>query len=132
MTGKIDPGRQFILDLQAWLMFYINQGVEIILYLDGNEDITNTIGNWCEVSGYPSEQHIIAAEHDGSLATLVATCGLIDVLKEQFIEHSTNLYSRETKVGLCVSISECDGECREVEFTPLSYILWLRPQADCN
>mmetsp|Transcript_16534 Transcript_16534/g.23565 ORF Transcript_16534/g.23565 Transcript_16534/m.23565 type:complete len:716 (+) Transcript_16534:576-2723(+) len=97
MSGKIDPRRQNILDMQAWLMSYISQGVEVILYLDGNEDITNLIGKWCEVPVYIQGQHVITPEHDGSLATLVTTCGLVDVIKEQ---HQTNIpstYARGTK-----------------------------------
>mmetsp|Transcript_23721 Transcript_23721/g.33981 ORF Transcript_23721/g.33981 Transcript_23721/m.33981 type:complete len:478 (-) Transcript_23721:192-1625(-) len=88
LDGKIDPRRQCILDMQTWLMSYIQLGIEVIFYLDGNEDITHRIGKWCEVPSYVQGKHDSAPEHDGSLATLVTTCGLVDVLKEQ---HSSTI-----------------------------------------
>ena len=97
MTGKIDPRRQGILDMQAWLMSYIEQGVEVILYLDGNEDIDKIIGTWSEVSKYVPEQHVIAPDNDGSLATLVMTCGLIDVIKTQHPKDIPPMYTRGRK-----------------------------------
>ena len=97
MKGKINPRRQFVIDLQSWLMVYIQQGVEVILYLDGNEDISQVIGQWCEVPGYQLGVHESAPEHKGSLATLVTTCGLVDVLKEQHSQNIPPTYIRGKK-----------------------------------
>jgi hypothetical protein len=83
LTGKIDPRKQGIMDMQTWIAFLIASGIEIILYLDANEDITNKIGKWCEPSPYEPQKHSVSSDHDGSLATLVTTLGLIDVLKSQ-------------------------------------------------
>mmetsp|Transcript_7001 Transcript_7001/g.10195 ORF Transcript_7001/g.10195 Transcript_7001/m.10195 type:complete len:653 (+) Transcript_7001:1286-3244(+) len=97
LNGKIDPSCQFVLDLQTWLAFYIAMGCDIILYLDGNEDISKIIGKWLELSQYQPGKHAINEEHDGSLATLVTTCGLLDVLVEQHGQQIPPTYTRGTK-----------------------------------
>ena len=84
MTGKVDTRKQGVLDMQTWIAFLIASGIEIILYLDSNEDITKKIGKWCESPGYKPQKHAVSSEHDGSLATLVMTLGLIDVLKNHY------------------------------------------------
>jgi len=71
--------------------------VEVILYLDGNEDIDKIIGTWSEVPKYVPGQHVIAPDHDGSLATLVTTCGLIDVIKTQHPKDIPPTYTRGRK-----------------------------------
>mmetsp|Transcript_21357 Transcript_21357/g.30580 ORF Transcript_21357/g.30580 Transcript_21357/m.30580 type:complete len:124 (+) Transcript_21357:835-1206(+) len=83
MQGHIDPRRQGVLDMQVWIGFFIVQGVEVIFYLDGNENITGKVGKWCELPSYQAGQHATSAERDGSLATLVTTLGLVDNLAEQ-------------------------------------------------
>jgi hypothetical protein len=74
-----DPHRQFVLDLQAWISKLRSDNISIILSLDSNEDTTDRKGNF-----YPLEfQEGVfpyAPNHDGSMATLAATCGLLDVL----------------------------------------------------
>ena len=97
IQGTIDPRRQGVLDMQVWLAFFIAQGVEVILYLDGNEDLKRAIGKWCELPQYIPDQHQSSQEHDGSLATLVTTLGLVDVLLEQHQGDIPATYTRGTK-----------------------------------
>ena len=97
MSGIIDPRKQGVLDMQVWLAYYIAKGVEVIFYLDGNEELKNVRGKWCELPPYESGQHVTSTEHDGSLATLVTTLGLLDVIKEQHKEDIPATYARGRK-----------------------------------
>jgi len=77
--GQPDPHRQCILDLQAWLETITAQGHAIILSLDSNEDISEKEGSFHPLR-YIEGKHPISKTHNGSLATLATTCGLIDPL----------------------------------------------------
>jgi len=94
-TGTVDPRRQHVFDmLQVWLAYYIAQGIEVIFYLDGNENLKDKIGKWCELPPFDPGQHIFSVDHDGSLASLVTTLGLVDVLQEQHREEIPSTYTR--------------------------------------
>jgi len=49
----IEPNRQFILDLQAWIQFLQSQGHHIILNLDNNDDLYDSEG-FITCFGYPA------------------------------------------------------------------------------
>ena len=83
--------------MQAWLAYLIAMGIEVILYLDGNEDLENTIGKWCELAAYEEGKHACSKEHDSSLKTLATTLGLLDVLAEQHKETMPATYARGRK-----------------------------------
>jgi hypothetical protein len=74
-----DPHRQFILDLQAWIEMLQGGGSSIILNIDGNEDTSSCIGEFWPLQ-YKEGEFIQAPGHNGSLLTLVNTCGLVDSL----------------------------------------------------
>ena len=93
LQGKVEPRRQGTMDMQAWLIFYIEQGYEVILYLDGNEDIKGKIGRWIELPPYEKGQHVRHTEHDGSIITLLTTCGLIDIFATQHTENIPPTYA---------------------------------------
>jgi hypothetical protein len=76
------PRRQMILDLQAWLSVKISEGHKIILAIDANEDITGKLGKPCTLN-YTLDTPITDKDHDSSLATLMATCGLCNPLTAQ-------------------------------------------------
>jgi len=82
MTGIIDPRRQGVLDMQVWIGFCIAQGIEVIFYLDGNENLKDKVGKWCELPQYEKGKHVTSTEDDGSLATLVTILGLVDVFRK--------------------------------------------------
>jgi hypothetical protein len=77
------PRHQFILDLQAWLEEKINNNHEIILGIDANETYDpDTPGASCPLiykEGIPTFNKL----HDGTLKTLVSSCGLQDSLAFQ-------------------------------------------------
>lgn len=79
------PHRQFILDLQAWLQNLQSQGHQIILNLDNNEDLYHLDGS---IHPLPYNPDLSTSDklHNGSLSTLIMTCGLIDILA---IQHSS-------------------------------------------
>jgi len=80
-----DPYKQCIMDLQAWLEHLVSQGHSIILGLDSNEDITDTLPAFVPLA-YKEGIHPVHQNHNGSLATLVTTCGLVDPLA---VHHKT-------------------------------------------
>jgi hypothetical protein len=80
-----DPYKQCIMDLQAWLEHLVSQGYSIILSLDSNEDITDTLPAFVPLT-YKEGIHPVHQNHNGSLATLVTTCGLVDLLA---VHHKT-------------------------------------------
>jgi hypothetical protein len=96
-TIQPNPRRQFILDLQAWLEHLIQKKHDIVLTLDGNEDYTETAKLFTPLS-YTPGKHITSSTHDGSLSTLINTCGLIDPLRiHHSIETPPPTYSRGSK-----------------------------------
>ena len=80
-----NPRQQFILDLQAWVEHLILMNHDIILSLDANEDYTTSIPQLSPLT-YTPGKHILNTKHDGTLATLLKTCGLVDPV---IIHHST-------------------------------------------
>jgi hypothetical protein len=81
-VSTVDPHRQFILDLQAWITSKQAEGMQIILSLDNNEELMQNKG---QLSPSPSDLTlpIVSASHDGTLETLVRSTGLVDVLRHK-------------------------------------------------
>jgi hypothetical protein len=73
------PRHQFIVDLQGWMEHMVGKGYQIILGIDANEPFVATEGNYTPVH-FTLDQPIPTKGHDGTLATLVRTCGLLDPL----------------------------------------------------
>jgi hypothetical protein len=76
------PKYQFIIDLQAWLQEMMGKEYEIILCLDANESIDGKAGQFSPLQ-YSLSKPIAGSGHDGTLATLIRTCGLCDPLTIQ-------------------------------------------------
>lgn len=87
LTHDPKPQHQFIADLQAWLESKIASGYSIILSIDANEGLQDKTGNYTPLH-FTLDQPIPTKGHDGSLSTLLHTCGLIDPLTIQHTEHS--------------------------------------------
>jgi len=88
------PRWQFIIDLQAWIESLVSEGHDIILCLDANENINNNTGSYTPLQ-YISNKPTIGSGHDGSLATLMCTCGLVDPLLLQHPDQTPpSTYSR--------------------------------------
>jgi len=88
------PRNQFILDLQAWLEHKLQEQYDIILSLDANESITQETGTISPLT-YNPEQPTAGYGHDGSLMTLIRTCGLCDPLTIQHPDRTPpTTYSR--------------------------------------
>ncbi len=92
-----NPHRQCIIDLQSWIESLIRQNHDIILTLDNNEDIASEQGTIHPIQ-FSGSQHPICPNHDGSLSTLIKTCGLVDILGTQHLERPIPpTYSRGKK-----------------------------------
>jgi hypothetical protein len=76
-TTRPIPRCQFILDLQAWLDTFIIKNYSIILAMDANEEYKSQDGSITPLT-YKDGQHIKHPKHDGHLATLCKSCGLVD------------------------------------------------------
>lgn len=73
------PRKQFIIDLQAWIEYYNRAGCFIILSIDANESIKSDTGAYCPLD-FTLDKPISTKGHDGTIATLIRTCGLCDPL----------------------------------------------------
>lgn len=91
-----NPRRQFILDLQAWLEFLIQEGHQLILTMDCNEDLQSAPGNFTTLM-YDPDMVTTNSHHDGSLSTLITTCGLIDILQMHHSAPAPATYNRGNK-----------------------------------
>jgi len=69
------PRHQFIVYLQGWIEHMVEKGYQIILGIDANEPFFVIEGNFTPVH-YTLEKPIPTKGHDGTLATLIRTCGL--------------------------------------------------------
>ena len=107
------PRKQFIIDLQAWLEHKNKSGCYIILAIDANEGMGKDTGMFCPLE-YTLDHPISTKGHDGSISTLVRTCGLCDPLLNQHTEtHPPPTYRRGREridfifvsVGLLTSIT---------------------------
>jgi len=76
------PRHQFLVDLQAWIEKKVDEGYFIILGIDANEQFSRTDGSFTPVQ-FSFDKPIRIKGHDGTLSTLVCTCGLIDLLTLQ-------------------------------------------------
>jgi hypothetical protein len=82
LTSNPRPRYQFIIDLQARLQELINKSYEIILCIDANESIHNQLGQFSPLQ-FSLGKPIVGSRHNGTLATLIRTCGLCDPLRIQ-------------------------------------------------
>jgi len=73
------PRWQFIMDLQAWIENLIASQHDIILSIDANEAIYGLPGTYNPLL-YAPDRPTVGSGHDGSLATLIRTCSLVDLL----------------------------------------------------
>ncbi len=73
------PHHQFIVDLQAWLEHRVESGYHIVLGIDANEAYHGKGGSFTPIT-YQLDSPISIKGHDGTLATLVRSCGLMDPL----------------------------------------------------
>jgi ribonuclease HI len=94
-TSKPNPRRQFVLDLQAWLEHLVTEGHQIILSIDSNDDLNTTAGNYINLT-YDPTKVTVNSTHDGSLSTLLNTCGLIDILQKHHTGNAPATYNRGT------------------------------------
>ncbi len=118
-----DPHCQFVLNLQAWISKLHSDNISIILSLDSNKDTMDRKGNF-----YPLEfQEGVfphAPNHNGSMATLVARCGLLDVLSHFHPPPPTPLHMLGGKTGWTIYIY--------VRWHyPLSLMLWYLAHLLC-
>jgi len=77
-----NPNRQFILDLHSWVQHLQSLNHKIILSLDNNDDLYSSEGS-IHFLPFDPDNITTGPQHDGSLRTLAASCGLVDVLAEQ-------------------------------------------------
>jgi hypothetical protein len=91
-----NPPRQFILDLQAWLEHLIVEGHQLIVSMDSNEDVLSSPGLFTPLT-YNPDTITSCAQHDGRLATLLKTCGLLDILTVHHTEDPPPTYNRGRK-----------------------------------
>jgi hypothetical protein len=63
----------------------MTQRLDIILALDANESIEGVQGKYCPLD-YTIDKPVTPNGHDGSIATLIRTCGLCDPLRLQHTE----------------------------------------------
>jgi hypothetical protein len=73
---------QFIVNLQAWLQEKISHSYEVILCLDANEGLSGKSGQFHPLE-YMLDTPIMGKGHDGTLVTLIRSCGLCDPLSYQ-------------------------------------------------
>jgi hypothetical protein len=69
------PRHQFIIDLKGWIEHKEEKGIKIILGIDANEPFDTSTGIYTPVE-FTTDRPIPITGHDGTLATLVRTCGL--------------------------------------------------------
>jgi len=77
-----NPNRQFILDLHSWVQHLQSLNHKIILSLDNNDDLYSSEGS-IHFLPFDPDNITTGPQHDGSLRTLAASCGLVDILAEQ-------------------------------------------------
>ncbi len=78
-----NPRRQFILDLQSWIEHLIQTNHDVILTMDANKAYDPDTPSTAHSILYQPGKLTINKNHDGTLNTLVATCGLCDPLARQ-------------------------------------------------
>jgi len=78
---SVDPFKQFVLDLQSWISSIQEDGTQIILCLDNNEELLQNEGQLVPLP--PSPLPVLHKTHDGRLETLACSVGLVDVLQHQ-------------------------------------------------
>jgi len=79
LTEDPIPRHQFIVDLQAWIEYKIENGHQIILSIDANEPFHGSEGSFTRLH-YTLDKPIPLKGHDGTIATLVKSCSLCDPL----------------------------------------------------
>jgi hypothetical protein len=73
--------------MQLFIKKKIQEGYYIILCTDGNENLSIAKRSWCPVDS--TIDHAFDQNHDGSILTMINTCGLVDVLH---LQHNQSQY----------------------------------------
>jgi hypothetical protein len=82
-NSTIEPNKQFILDLQAWIQLLSSQGHQIVLSIDNNKNFY-TAEESCHHLTCTPNIHVTDKSHDDSLHTLAASCGFLDIPALQY------------------------------------------------
>jgi hypothetical protein len=85
--------RQLILDLQACLKHLIAEEHMKILSMDSNEDLNSSICQFTPLT-YDPDTVTHCAHYDGSLSTLIETCGLLDIIQVHHMGKAPPTYNR--------------------------------------
>jgi hypothetical protein len=96
LTKVPHPHRQCMLDLKAWIASLQQNGSLIIFMMDNNEDVLQHQGLYSPLE-YTQSKIIRAANHNGSLATLLLSCNLVDTLAHQHTPPFPATYIRGKK-----------------------------------
>jgi len=83
-----DPNHQFILDLHSWVSHLQQDGTQVILGIDNNDELNPSHGQIVPLQ-YCSDIPTTKQNHNGSLDTLVRSTGLIDILHHH---HKSSTY----------------------------------------
>jgi len=87
------PRRQFVIDLHAWIQHMQRTSHNIILCIDANEAISDEAGQVLSLE-YTLDKPILDKKHDGTIATLVRSCGLQDPLLKHHSDNPPPTYTR--------------------------------------
>jgi hypothetical protein len=90
----MNPHTQFVLDLRAWITSLHAQGKSIILSLDANELVKPSEDRKFYPVQYHERNMVQGHFHDGSMATLANTCGLIDTHSSHHAIEAPPTYAR--------------------------------------
>ena len=83
-----DPNHQFILDLHSWVSHLQQDGTQVILGIDNNDELNPSHGQIVPLQ-YCSDIPTTKQNHNSSLDTLVRSTGLIDILHHH---HKSSTY----------------------------------------
>jgi hypothetical protein len=108
----IDPHRQTIRDLQIFIAGCQQEGYRVMLCMDGNQDDQHVFmeqnynGKCCTPLGFHYDNNI-----DGSIATMIDTCDLVNVHKLHVNISPTQSSSRSSQIDfIFISASSFDAE----------------------
>jgi hypothetical protein len=97
----IDPHRQTILDLQIFIVSYQQEGYLVFIFMDGNQDDMHIFrehkydGKCCTSLGLHYDKTI-----DGSIASMVDTCDLVNTQKHKHVNTPPTQASGLTQIDL--------------------------------
>jgi len=83
-----DPNCQFILNLHSWISHLQQDGTQVIIGIDNNDELNPSQGQIFPLQ-YCSDIPTTNQNHNGSLDTLIRSTGLIDILHHH---HKSSTY----------------------------------------